>query len=63
MFMEENQHQFLLCYKKKFDHGTKNEVNETTTLISTIVPAYLPACYCFYEVGPAFVHSPKEKNC
>ena len=41
--------------QKKFDHGTKNEVNAIATLISTVVPAYLPACYAFYEVGPAFV--------
>ena len=43
--------------QKKFDHGTKNEVNATVTLISSIVPAYLPACYAFYEVGPTFVNS------
>ena len=41
--------------QKKFDHGTKNEVNAIATLISTVIPAYLPACYAFYEVGPAFV--------
>ena len=41
--------------QKLFDHGTKNEVNAIATLISTIVPAYLPACFAFYEVG-ARVH-------
>ena len=41
--------------QKKFDHSTKNEVNAIATLISTVVPAYLPACYAFYKVGPAFV--------
>ena len=40
--------------QKKFDHGTRNEVNAIATLISTVVPAYLPACYAFYEVGPTF---------
>ena len=45
----------LLQLLKKFDHGTKNEVNAIATLISTVVPAYLPACYAFYEVSPAFV--------
>ena len=39
----------------KFDHGAKNEVNGTATLITTVVPAYLPACFAFYEVGPAFI--------
>ena len=43
--------------QKFFDHGTRNEVNAISTLISTAVPAYLPACYAFYEVGPSFVHS------
>ena len=43
--------------QKKFDYGTKNKINTTSTLISTIVPVYLPACYSFYEVGPAFVNS------
>ena len=31
-------------------------------LISTVVPAYLPACYAFYELGPAFVHSEERQN-
>ena len=39
----------------KFDHGTKNEVNATATLITTVVPAYLLACFAFYKVGPAFI--------
>ena len=43
--------------QKLLDHGTKNEVNAIATLISTVVPAYLPVCYAFYELGPAFVHS------
>ena len=48
--------------QKKFDHGTKNEINATATLVSTVVPAYLSACYSFYEVGPAFVHSESRHN-
>ena len=48
--------------QKKFDHGTRNEVNATATLISTIVPAYLPACYAFYEVGPSFIHTQEGKK-
>ena len=47
--------------QKLFDHGTKNEVNAIATLISTVVPAYLPACFAFYEVGPAFIHSQGRK--
>ena len=48
--------------QKKFDHGTKNEINATATLVSTVVPAYLLACYSFYEVGPAFVHLESRHN-
>ena len=48
--------------QKKFDHGTHNEVNATATLISTIVPAYLSACFSFYEVGPAFIHTQDGKK-
>ena len=48
--------------QQKFDHGTKNEVNAIATIISTIIPAYLPACFAFYEVGPAFVGSEKNEN-
>ena len=48
--------------QKKFDYGTRNEVNATTTLISTIAPAYLSACYIFYEVGPAFIHTQDGKR-
>ena len=47
--------------QKLFDHGTKNEVNTIATLISTVVPVYLPACFAFYEVGPAFIHSQRMK--
>ena len=31
-------------------------------MISTVVPAYLPACYAFYEVGPAFIGSEEKPN-
>ena len=33
--------------QKMFDHGTRNEINAIATLVSTIVPAYLPACFAF----------------
>ena len=48
--------------QKKFDHRTKNEVNAIATLISTVVPVYLPACFAFYEVGPAFIGSEQKPN-
>ena len=48
--------------QKKFDHGTRNEVNATATLLSTVVPAYLPACYAFYKVGPTFINAEDRDN-
>ena len=48
--------------QKKFDHGTKHEVNATSTLVMTVAPAFLSACYSFYEVGPAFVHTQDGKE-
>ena len=48
--------------QKLLDHGTNNKVNAIAMLISTVVPAYLPACYAFYELGPAFVHSEEQQN-
>ena len=62
MFVVDNHHQFPPNLKKKFDHGTKNEVNATAMLISIIVPAYLPACYSFYEVGPTLIHTAEGKK-
>ena len=37
-------------------------MNTTATLISTIAPAYLSACFAFYEVGPAFIHTHDGKK-
>ena len=51
-----------LDLQKKFDYGTKNEVNGISLLISTIVPAYLPACYTFYEVGASFISSGRREK-
>ena len=48
--------------QKMFDHGTRNKINAIATLVSTIVPAYLPACFAFYEVGPCFISGESRKN-
>ena len=48
--------------QKMFDYGTCNETNAIATLVSTIIPAYLPACYAFYEVGPCFISGKSRKN-
>ena len=48
--------------QKLFNHGMKNEINAIATLVATVVPAYLPACFSFYEVGPCFIHSESRRN-
>ena len=45
--------------QKLFDHGKKNEVNRVGTIVSTLLPAFLPECYAFFEVGPKFIHFTK----
>ena len=62
MCVEEKPPPIPADLQKKFDHGTQNEVNATATLISMIAPAYLSACYAFYEVGPAFIHTQDGKK-
>ena len=48
--------------QKHFDHGKKNEINAISTLISTVLPAMLPECFAFFEVGPKFIHSPQKEQ-
>ena len=48
--------------QKLFDHGKKNEVNAISTLISTVLPAMLPECFAFFEVGPKFIHSQNREQ-
>ena len=40
---------------KRLKHGTENEVNVVGTLVSKIMPAFLPPCYGYFEVGPKVV--------
>ena len=35
----------------KMDHGTNFEKHGLATLCGQIMPALLPPCYCFFEVG------------
>ena len=41
--------------KKRMEHGTNNEKNILATLIGLIIPAFLPPCYAFFEVGAKFI--------
>ena len=38
--------------KKRLQHGSENEVNIIATLMSLILPSYLPPCFAYFEVGP-----------
>ena len=40
---------------KRLKHGTENEVNIISTLVSKIMPAFLPPCYAYFEVGPKII--------
>ena len=40
---------------KHLKHGTENEVNIISTLVSKIMPAFLPPCYAYFEVGPQII--------
>ena len=48
--------------QKMFDHGRKNEVNAISTLVGTVIPAMLPKCFAFFEVGPKFIHSETRQH-
>ena len=37
------------------EHGTNNEKNILVTLTGLIIPAFLPPCYAFFEVGAKFI--------
>ena len=40
---------------KRLKHGTENKVNIISTLVSKIMPAFLPPCYAYFEVGPKII--------
>lgn len=39
----------------RFDHGHRNEVNALATVVGVFMPAFLPPCYTFVEIGPFFI--------
>ena len=41
--------------QQRLKHGSDNEVNIIATLVSLIMPAFLPMCYCYFEVGPVII--------
>ena len=37
------------------EHGTNNKKNILATLTGLVIPAFLPPCYAFFEVGAKFI--------
>ena len=42
--------------------GSENEINAISTLIGLLMPALLPSCHAFFEVGPKFIHGVHKKD-
>ena len=45
-----------------FKHGTETEVHAIATVVGLILPALLPPCCTFIEVGPRFVNT-QNRQC
>ena len=45
-----------------FKHGIETEVHAIATVVGLLLPALLPPCCTFIEVGPHFVNTP-ERQC
>ena len=48
--------------QKYIQFGTDNEINAITTLVGLLMPALLPSCFSFFEVGPQFIHGVHKEN-
>ena len=66
MLQQQKEHHYIFicgCSEKPHDaelakhlkHGTENEVNIISTLVSKIMAAFLPPCYAYFEVGPKII--------
>ena len=40
---------------KRLQHGMENEVNIISTFAAKIMPAFLPPCHAYFEVGPKII--------
>ena len=45
-----------------FKHGTETEVHAIATVFGLLLPALLPPCCTFIEVGPHFVNTPERQH-
>ena len=48
--------------KKRIEFGSENEVNGVATLVGILIPALLPSCHEYYEVGPIFIDGSDKKK-
>ena len=46
----------------KLQHGSRNEVHALATLVDALIPALLPPCHSFFEVGTLLSDSPNREN-
>ena len=42
--------------------GRDNEINATVTLVGLLMPALLPSCVTFFEVGPQCIDGVHKEN-
>ena len=48
--------------KVRLEHGLKKEKNVIATLVSSILPAFFPPCFCYFEVGPMFINTERIQH-
>ena len=68
---KEHHAEFILGRKKmpfspkvqqRLEHGLKHGKNVIATLVSYIMPSFLPPCFRYFEVGPMFIHIHGHRN-
>ena len=48
--------------QKYIQFGTENEINAIASVVGLLMPALLPSCSTFFEVGPQFIHGVHREN-
>ena len=48
--------------QKYIQFGTENEINAIASVVGLLMPALLPSCFAFFEVGPQFIHGIHREN-
>ena len=69
--LEQHHYQFLKKHsfppfpedvKKRMNYGNENEKNIIATVVGNLLPALLPQCFVYQEVGSVFVDVTGEEN-